>query len=59
MKCPHCNGNEVRLLVALNPGVILKCSKCGEVWREGEDLGLAKFRVLYEPRLKKREVWGE
>lgn len=42
MKCPRCSRDGARLLVALNPSVILECPECGEVWREGEDLRLVK-----------------
>ncbi|MDH5685970.1 MAG: hypothetical protein OEY73_05515 [Hadesarchaea archaeon] len=34
-KCPSCGRNGARLLVALNPGVVLKCPGCGEVWEDG------------------------
>lgn len=34
MQCPCCGGPGGRLLVALNPGVVVECPGCGEVWRE-------------------------
>lgn len=33
-KCPSCGREGARLLVALNPGVVLECLGCGEVWKE-------------------------
>lgn len=37
--CPRCGDDVPRLLATLNPEVILECSECGEVWREGPDGG--------------------
>lgn len=34
MNCPECSAPMV-LLVVLNPGVVLKCKKCGYVEEEG------------------------
>lgn len=59
MRCPRCSEDGARLLVALNPGVILECPRCGEVWKEGDDPRLVKFRLLYELAVKRSELWGE
>ena len=32
--CPVCGKGRPRMLVALNPGVVLKCPECNEVWEE-------------------------
>lgn len=58
MRCPRCSKDGACLLVALNPGVVVECPECGEVWREEEDL-LVKFRVLYELAVERSELWGE
>ena len=34
MKCPRCSGDEVRLFVVLNPGIVLECLGYDEVWKE-------------------------
>ena len=58
MKCPRCGKEKTRLLVALNPGVVLECPGCGKVWKEGED-PLIKFRALCELAVERSEGWGE
>lgn len=59
MRCPRCDRDGAHLLVALNPGVVLECRACGEVWRGEEDPWLVKFRVLYELAVEGARFEGE